>query len=134
MYTLEQKMSQLFGYSTFLAILISCLGLLGLSAYTIEKRTKELAIRKACGASITKIVKMLSVEFLKLMFIANLIAWPISYFSVNNWLQDYAYHMTLKATPFLIASALTFIVAFLTVGFQAMKAARKNPVDALRYE
>jgi putative ABC transport system permease protein len=134
MYTLEQKMSQLFGYSTFLAILISCLGLFGLSAYTIEKRTKELAIRKACGASITKIVKMLSVEFLKLMFIANLIAWPISYFSVNNWLQDYAYHMTLKATPFLIASALTFIVAFLTVGFQAMKAARKNPVDALRYE
>ena len=93
-----------------------------------------MAIRKACGASITKIVKMLSVEFLKLMFIANLIAWPISYFSVNNWLQDYAYHMTLKATPFLIASALTFIVAFLTVGFQAMKAARKNPVDALRYE
>ena len=134
MYTLEQKMSQLFGYSTFLAILISCLGLFGLSAYTIEKRTKELAIRKACGASITKIVKMLSVEFLKLMFIANLIAWPVSYFSVNNWLQDYAYHMTLKATPFLIASALTFIVAFLTVGFQAMKAARKNPVDALRYE
>jgi putative ABC transport system permease protein len=134
MYTLEQKMSQLFGYSTFLAILISCLGLFGLSAYTIEKRTKELAIRKACGATITRIVKMLSVEFLKLVFIANLIAWPLAYFSVNNWLQDYAYHMTLKATPFLIATALAFIVALLTVGFQAMKAARKNPVDALRYE
>jgi putative ABC transport system permease protein len=119
MYTLEQKM---------------CLGLFGLSAYTIEKRTKELAIRKACGATITRIVKMLSVEFLKLVFIANLIAWPLAYFSVNNWLQDYAYHMTLKATPFLIATALAFIVALLTVGFQAMKAARKNPVDALRYE
>jgi ABC-type antimicrobial peptide transport system permease subunit len=134
MYTLEQKMSQLFGYSTFLAILISCLGLFGLSAYTIEKRTKELAIRKACGASITKIVKMLSVEFLKLVFIANLIAWPIAYFSVNNWLQDYAYHITLKTTPFLIATALAFIVTLLTVGYQAMKAARANPVDALRYE
>ena len=134
MYTLEQKMSQLFGYSTFLAILISCLGLFGLSAYTIEKRTKELAIRKACGATITRIVKMLSVEFLKLMFIANLIAWPLAYISTKNWLQDYAYHMTLKATPFLIATVLAFIVALLTVGFQAIKAARKNPVDALRYE
>ena len=93
-----------------------------------------MAIRKACGASLTKIVKMLSVEFFKLVCIANLIAWPIAYFSVNNWLQDYAYHMTLKATPFLIATALAFIVALLTVGFQALKAAHKNPVDALRYE
>ncbi|MGD8756919.1 MAG: FtsX-like permease family protein, partial [Desulfobacterales bacterium] len=134
MYTLEQKMAQLFGYTTVLAILISCLGLFGLSAYTIEKRTKELAIRKACGASITRLVKMLSVEFLKLVFIANLIAWPLAYLSVNNWLQDYAYHMSLKATPFLIATALAFIVALLTIGFQAIKAARKNPVDALRYE
>ena len=134
MYTLEQKLTQLIGYSTFLAILISCLGLFGLSAYTIEKRTKELAIRKSCGATITGIVKMLSVEFLKLVFIANLIAWPLAYLSVNNWLQDYAYHMSLEATPFLIATALAFIVALLTVGFQAIKAARKNPVDALRYE
>ena len=77
---------------------------------------------------------MLSVEFLKLVFIANLIAWPLAYLSVNNWLQDYAYHMSLKATPFWIATALAFTVSFLTVGFQAMKAVRKNPVDALRYE
>jgi putative ABC transport system permease protein len=134
MYTLEQKMSQLFGYSTFLAILISCLGLFGLSAYTIEKRTKELAIRKACGATITGIVKMLSVEFLKLVFIANLIAWPLAYISVNNWLQDYAYHMTLKATPFFVSAVLAFLIALLTVGYHAIKAARANPVDALRYE
>jgi ABC-type antimicrobial peptide transport system permease subunit len=134
MYTLEQRMSQLFGYSTFLAILISCLGLFGLSAYTIEKRTKELAIRKACGATINRIVKMLSVEFLWLVFIASLIAWPLAYLSVSKWLKDYAYHMTLEATPFLIATSLAFVVALLTVGFQAIKAARKNPVDALRYE
>ena len=134
MYTLEQKLSQLIEYCTFLAILISCLGLFGLSAYTIEKRTKELAIRKSCGATITGIIKMLSVEFLKLVFVANLIAWPLAYLSVNNWLRDYAYHMPLKLTPFLIAAALSFVVALLTVGFQAIKAARKNPVDALRYE
>ena len=134
MYTLEQKMSELFEYSTFLAILISCLGLFGLSAYTIEKRTKELAIRKACGATLAIIIKMLSVEFLKLVFIANLIAWPLAYISAKNWLQDYAYHMTLRATPFMIATALALVVALLTVGFQALKAARKNPVDALRYE
>ncbi len=127
-------MTQLLGYCTFLAILISCLGLFGLSAYTIEKRTKELAIRKACGATAIKITKMLSVEFVKLVFIANLIAWPIAYFELNLSLQDYPYHMTLKATPFLISAALAFFIALLTVGYQIIKAARANPVDALRYE
>ena len=134
MYTLEQKMAQLFGYSTFLAILISCLGLFGLSAYTTEKRTKELAIRKACGATIIQIVKLLSVEFVKLVFMANLIAWPIAYIALNHWLKNYAYHITLKASPFLISTALALIIAFITVGYQAIKAARNNPVDALRYE
>lgn len=134
MYTLEQKMAQLFGYSTFLAILISGLGLFGMSAYTTEKRTKEIAIRKACGATTMQIAKMLSVEFVKLVFIANLIAWPIAYFALNHWLQNYAYHLTLKAAPFLISAALAFIIALLTVGYQAIKAARANPVDALRYE
>ncbi len=134
MYTLEQKMTQLYRYSTFLVILISCLGLFGLSAYTVERRTKEMAIRKACGATAARIAKILSVEFIKLVCIANLIAWPIAYFAMHDWLQDYPYHITLKPTPFLIATALTFMVALLTVGFQAIKAARKNPVDALRYE
>lgn len=127
-------MAQLFGYSTFVAILIACLGLFGLSAYTIEKRTKELAIRKACGATAANITRMLSVEFVKLVFIANLIAWPIAYLALNHWLQNYAYHMTLKATPFFMSAALAFIIASLTVGFQAIKAARKNPIAALRYE
>jgi putative ABC transport system permease protein len=133
-YTLEQKMAQLFKYSTFLAILISCLGLFGLSAYTIEKRTKELAIRKACGAATIQIVKMLSVEFIKLVLIANLIAWPIAYFALKHWLQNYAYHISIKATPFLISAALALIVALLSIGYQVIKAARANPVDALRYE
>jgi ABC-type antimicrobial peptide transport system permease subunit len=134
MYTLEKKMSQLFGYSTFLAILISCLGLFGLSAYTTAKRTKELAIRKACGATTTLIVKMLSEEFVKLVLIANLLAWPIAYFALNHWLQNYAYHIRIGAAPFLVSTVLALVIALMTVGYQAIKAARANPVNSLRYE
>ncbi|MGD9237797.1 MAG: ABC transporter permease [Desulfobacterales bacterium] len=134
MYALEQKMVQMFIYSTFLAIMISCLGLFGLSAYTTVKRTKEIAIRKACGATAIGIIMMLSVEFIKLVLVSNLIAWPVAYFALNYWLRNYAYHLTLTATPFLASTALALIIAFLTVGYQALKAARANPVDALRYE
>jgi hypothetical protein len=134
MYALELKMTHLFIYSAFLAILISCLGLFGLSAYTTVKRTKEIAIRKACGATTLRIVMMLSLEFIKMVLVSNLIAWPLAYFALNYWLRNYAYHLTLTATPFLTSTALALIIALLTVGFQAMKAARANPVDSLRYE
>lgn len=134
MYALEQKMTQLFIYSTFLAILISCLGLFGLSAYTTVKKTKEIAIRKVCGATTIRIIMLLSVEFIKLVLISNLIAWPVAYFALNYWLRNYAYHLTLTVTPFLVSTALALIIAILTVGYQASKAARANPVDALRYE
>jgi hypothetical protein len=134
MYALEQKMTQLFIYSTFIAILISCLGLFGLSAYTTIKRTKEIAIRKACGATTLRIVMMLSVEFIKLVLVSNLIAWPLAYLALSYWLRNYAYHLTLTVTPFLASTALALSIALLTVGYQAMKAARANPVDALRYE
>ncbi|MGD9122823.1 MAG: hypothetical protein PVG59_19250, partial [Desulfobacterales bacterium] len=134
MYAVEQKMTQLFIYSTFVAILISCLGLFGLSAYTTVKRTKEIAIRKACGATTIRIVMMLCVEFIKLVLISNLIAWPLAYFGLNYWLKNYAYHAALTATPFLASTALALFIALLTVGYQAIKAARANPVDSLRYE
>ena len=134
MYALELKMMQLFIYSTFLAILISCMGLFGLSAFTTVKRTKEIAIRKACGATTIRITMMLCVKFIKLVLISNLIAWPVAYFALNYWLKNYAYHAALTATPFLASSALALTIASLTVGYQAMKAARANPVDALRYE
>jgi putative ABC transport system permease protein len=134
MYALEEKMTQLFIYSTFFAILISCLGLFGLSAYTTVKRTKEIAIRKACGATTIRIVMMLCVEFIKLVLISNLIAWPLAYFGLNYWLKNYAYHAALTATPFLASTALALFIALLTVGYQAIKAARANPVDSLRYE
>ena len=134
MYALEEKMTQLFIYSTFFAILISCLGLFGLSAYTTVKRTKEIAIRKACGATTIRIIMMLCVEFIKLVLVSNLIAWPVAYFALNDWLRNYAYHAALTATPFLASTALALFIALLTVGYQAIKAARANPVDALRYE
>lgn len=134
MYALELKMMQLFIYSTFLAILISCMGLFGLSAFTTVKRTKEIAIRKACGATTIRITMMLCVEFIKLVLISNLIAWPVAYFALNYWLRNYAYHLRLTVTPFLASTALALTIASLTVGYQASKAARANPVDALRYE
>jgi len=134
MYILEQKIAEILSYGTILAIFIACLGLFGLSAFTTEKRSKELAIRKACGASIFRIVNMLSVEFAKLVLIANLIAWPIAYFALNKWLRNYAYHIDIEAGPFFLSAFLAFMIALISVGYQAIKAAKANPVEALRYE
>ncbi len=134
MYTLERKMAEIFRYGAVLAIFIACLGLFGLTAFTTEKRTKEIAIRKTCGASIFRIVNMLSVEFVKLVLIANLLAWPIAYFALNKWLQNYAHRIDIGAGPFLLSALLALIIALITVGYQAIKAARANPIDSLRYE
>lgn len=134
MYTLEQKMAEVFSYGAVLAIFIASLGLFGLTAFTTEKRTKELAIRKTCGASIFRIVRMLSVEFVKLVLIANLIAWPIAYFALNKWLQYYANRIDIGLGPFILSACLALVIALASVGYQAIKAARANPVEALRYE
>jgi hypothetical protein len=119
---------------TFLAILISCLGLFGLAAYTAEQRTKEIGIRKIMGASISGIVLLLSRQYALWVLVANLIAWPVSYYLMRSWLQDYSYRISLNLPIFLLAAALSILIAELTVGFQSVKAARSNPVDSLRYE
>ncbi len=119
---------------TFLAILISCLGLFGLAAYTAEQRTKEIGIRKIMGASISGIVLLLSRQYALWVLVANLIAWPVSYYLMRNWLQDYSYRISLNLPIFLLAAALSILIAELTVGFQSVKAARTDPVDSLRYE
>jgi len=134
MYLLEQKMAQVFSYGAVLAIFIACLGIFGLSAFTTENRTKELAIRKTCGAPVLGIVNMLCVQFVKLVLIATLIAWPVAYFALNQWLRNYPYRIDVSAGPFLLAAFLALLIALITVGYQAIKAARANPVDALRYE
>ncbi len=119
---------------TALAILISCLGLFGLAAYTAERRTKEIGIRKVMGASVSGIVVLLSKEYAKWVLVANVLAWPASYFLMKGWLQKYAYRTSLGIPVFLLAAASAVLIAQLTVSFQAIKAARSNPSDSLRYE
>jgi len=124
----------IFSYFTFFAILIGSLGLFGLSSFTAEQRTKEIGIRKALGASISEIILLLSKEFTKWVLIANIIAWPVIYFVMNQWLQNFAYRINIGLGTFVLSGLLALIIALLTVGYQAVKAARANPVDALRYE
>ena len=119
---------------TILAILISCLGLFGLAAYTAERRTKEIGIRKVMGASVPGITLLLSKEYAKWVLAANLIAWPASYFLMKSWLQEYAYRTSLGFPVFFLAAAIAFLIAQFTVSFQAIKAARSDPSDSLRYE
>ena len=134
LYRAEQSVGTLITYFALLAILISCLGLLGLAAYTAEKRTKEIGIRKTLGASVTGIVLLLSTEFSRWVLIANIVAWPAAYFLMNRWLDDFAYRTSLGLETFVLAGLLAVVIATLTISYQAIKAARGNPVDALKYE
>lgn len=133
-YKTETRLAKTFNYITGLAILIACLGLFGLASFTTLRRTKEIGIRKVLGASISGIVILLSKDFLKWVLVANLIAWPLAYFAMNKWLQNFAYRTNIELSMFLLAAALVFVTALLTIIFQAIKAALTNPVDSLRYE
>jgi putative ABC transport system permease protein len=115
-------------------VFIACLGLLGLAAFMAEQRTKEIGIRKVLGAKVSGIVLMLSKEFAKWVLIANIIAWPVAYFAMSNWLQNFAYRTSIGIWTFVLSAALALTIALLTVSFQAVKAATSNPVDSLRYE
>jgi len=134
LYRSEEKLGQIFKYFSLLAIFIACLGLFGLASFTAEQRTKEIGIRKIVGASATSIVMMLSREFTKFVLISNLIAWPISYYVMNKWLQNFAFRTDFDIRIFMISSLISFCIALLTVSYQAIKAAVANPVAALQYE
>ena len=125
------KLSRLFA---FLTILISCLGLFGLAAYTAERRTKEIGIRKVLGASVGNVVTLLSKDFLRLVGIASVIAFPLAYWMMHKWLQDFAYRISVSWWIFIAAGLLALVIAMLTVSFQAIKAAIMNPVKSLRTE
>jgi ABC-type antimicrobial peptide transport system permease subunit len=125
------KLSQIFA---LLAVIISCLGLFGLSAYTAEQRRKEIGVRKVLGSSVANIVRLLSADFVKLVLIAVIIAVPVGYFLMDNWLQDFAYRIDINYWIFFIAAALAVSIALITVSFQAIKAAVANPVNSLRSE
>jgi len=133
-YENEKRLISIFSYFTVLAIFISCLGVFGLVSFMAEHRTKEIGIRKALGASISNIVMLLSREFLLLVILANIIAWPLAYFVLSQWLQDFAYRTDIAWWLFPLAGAAALFVTILTVSFQAIKAAQANPVDSLRYE
>jgi putative ABC transport system permease protein len=133
-YRSEERFGKLFLNFSVLAIIISCLGLLGLASYSTMQRTREIGIRKVLGASVPNIVNLLSKDFLKLVAIAVLIASPIAWFAMNNWLQDFAYRIHIGWWIFLTAAVLAALIALLTVSFQAIKAAIANPVKSLRTE
>ena len=133
-YRTDAQITQMVGVLAFLAILISCLGLFGLASYSAERRIKEIGVRKVLGASMTSIVSLLSRHFIKLVIIANAIAWPLAWFTINRWMQDYAFRLPMSWWVFLLAGIIALIIALATVSLLAMRAARANPVESLRSE
>lgn len=134
LYRGEKKIGQVFSFSSFLAIFIACLGLFALTSFSVEQRVKEIGIRKVLGASGSKIVLLLSKEFMKLVIISNIIAWPVAYFVMFRWLQSFAYRINIGIGTFMLAAFLAIIITMFTVSYQTIKAALANPVDSLRYE
>jgi len=133
-YQSEERLNNVLTYFTFIAIFIACLGLFGLASFTAEQRTKEIGIRKVLGASESGIIILLSKEFTKWVGVAMLLAWPMAYFVMNGWLQDFAYRTRINVWSLLFSAVISLCIALLTVGFQAIRAARTNPVESLRYE
>jgi putative ABC transport system permease protein len=134
LYKTEQRMSKIFGYFSLLAIIISCLGLIGLSSFMIERRTKEIGIRKVNGAKSIEIFFLLSREYIIWVSISIIIACPIAWYVMHKWLQNFAYRINMSWWVFALAGVVALIIALLTVSWQSYRAASKNPVEALRYE
>jgi putative ABC transport system permease protein len=133
-YRRDEAEGVLFAILASLGILISCLGLLGLTMFATEQRTKELGIRKVLGASASSLTTLLTKELVGIVLLANLIAWPIAYFAMNRWLQDFAYRVEIGWWVFAVAGGVALVIALMTISYQAIKAVRANPVDALKYE
>jgi putative ABC transport system permease protein len=133
-YKAEYTVSKLSRYFAFLAIFISCLGLFGLVTFTAEQKTKEIGIRKVLGASVTGIVRMLSKDFLRLVFIAAIIAFPVAWWAMHKWLADFAYRIDIGWWVFAVTGVAAVLIALVTISFQAIKAAIANPVKSLRTE
>ncbi|MBC8415954.1 MAG: ABC transporter permease [Candidatus Cloacimonetes bacterium] len=133
-YHRDEVTSKIVNVFSGLAIFIACLGLLGLASFAIAQRRKEIGIRKTMGASSLAIVKILTFSFMKWVLVANLIAWPLIYFSMSKWLQNFAYRTEMDIWVFLISSLIGIMIALITISLQTFKAANANPVDALKYE
>ncbi|HXS58604.1 MAG TPA: FtsX-like permease family protein, partial [Hanamia sp.] len=133
-YSAEQKTGTILNIFAMLTILVACLGLFGLVTYTAEQRTKEIGIRKVLGASVSQLMQMLSRDFLKLVLIACIIAFPLSWWAMNKWLQSFAYRINISWWIFLIAGVAAIMIALITISFQAIKASLADPVESLRSE
>jgi putative ABC transport system permease protein len=134
LYHSQQRTDEIVRYFSILAIFISCIGLFGLTSFTAQKRTKELSIRKILGASVSGIVFILTKEYTKWVLTANIIAWPIAWYVMRQWLQSYAYRIEMNVWVFVLAGVLSITIALFTVSVQAIRAATANPVESLRYE
>jgi len=134
LYEKDRKTAQILILFTVLSVSIGCLGLFGLAAFMAQKRTREIGIRKVLGADVNRIVALLSREYIQVIVISNLIAWPIGYFIMNNWLESFSYRINIAWYIFAMAGGITVLVALITVSYQSLKAAFTNPIKALRYE
>jgi putative ABC transport system permease protein len=134
MYENERRTGIIFGIFSGLAIIIALLGLIGLVSYSTERRTKEVGIRKSMGASSSQIIALFSKETMVLLLIANVISWPLAYFWMDRWLQDFVYRTSINFGFFLIVLVMTLLISLLTMGYQTIRSARKNPVLSLKYE
>ncbi len=133
-YDADQRVFAVIAIFTSIAIVLSCLGLYGLSIFTAERKVKEIGIRKVFGANVSQIVRILSFDFIKLVLIAIAIAIPVGYYSMNAWLENFAYKIEMDAAIFILAGSMAIAIAGLTIGYEALKAALKNPVDSIRNE
>jgi putative ABC transport system permease protein len=130
-YESEQVMGTLFKILASVIIFIAFIGLFGLISFVATQRTKEMAIRKVLGASTFEIVKMLNTSFIVMVFIANLVAWPVAYIFISKWLSRYTYRIELSIWPFMVAMAISMLVTLLTVSLRSYRAAKTNPIDVL---
>lgn len=134
MHLSDKKMSEIFSIFSILAIFVACMGLFGLATFTAEQKTKEIGVRKILGASASSIYLLLSREFLKWVALANIIAWPVAYYAMHKWLQNFAFQVMIGWKIFLVSAGIALVISLVTVSYQSIKAAISNPVDSLRYE
>jgi putative ABC transport system permease protein len=134
LYATEQQQGTLFTIFSCIAIFIACLGLFGLSAFTISQRVKEIGVRKVLGASVPQIVIELSKDFLKLVIVSSVIALPIAWYAMHKWLMDFASRISISIWVLVMAGVAALVIAFITISFQSIKAALANPVKSLRSE
>jgi putative ABC transport system permease protein len=134
LYRTESRLTKIFSSIVLLSVFVACLGLFGLASFTVERRTKEIGIRKVLGASATNLYFVLSKEFANCVLIANLISWPLGYFFMTRWLRNFAYRIEIGLSPFLLAAFLALLIGLLTISYQTIKTALANPAEVLRYE